>query len=71
MSLFLLLSLIILNGIIWYLFFYYLLYSIKKEVNIKNYALLLLIIFSLGIVTCPIVLNLIISHAECAMMMMK
>ncbi len=57
MNLFLLISLSIINLIVYYFFFYYLLSSIKKDVNIAKAAGILLFLFSLAIITCPIVIN--------------
>ncbi len=46
----------IISCIIWYAFFYCLLHSIKRDVNLYVHALLLVVLFSLSIVTCPIIL---------------
>jgi len=68
---FLLLSLV--NCIAYYCFFYYLLFSIKNPVNLCRAAFILLILFSLAIVTCPIVLHLLgVTHMpfmKCSMHM--
>ena len=55
MCLLLLISFIV-SCIVWYAFFYCLLYSIKKNVNLTVHALILVVLFSLGIVTCPLIL---------------
>ena len=47
------------NGLFYYAFFYYLLYSIKNTVNLHYSALILLVLFSFALLTCPIVLHLI------------
>ena len=49
--------LLILSTSIWYGFFYYLLYSIKRDVNLHQSALILLVLLSLGLLTCPFFLN--------------
>ena len=48
-------TLLLISCIIWYCFFYYLLYSIKREVNLAFAALILLVLISAGISTCPFV----------------
>ncbi len=45
--------LLIICTIIWYAFFYCLLHSIKKDVNLSGAALKLLLLISAGIMTCP------------------
>ncbi len=55
MCLILLISLII-STIAWYAFLYYLLYAIKREVNLSSAALILLLLLSLGVVSCPMIL---------------
>ncbi len=52
---FLLLSGII-SCIVWYAFFYCLLYTIKRDVKLAVHAFLLVVLFSLGIATCPVIL---------------
>lgn len=47
----------IINAVIWYFFFYYLLYSIKREINLWSASLILLVLFSLALITCPLVLQ--------------
>lgn len=47
----------IINATLWYFFFYYLLYSIKRAVNIWVAAFILLLLFSLALITCPLVLH--------------
>ncbi len=47
----------IVNAILLYFFFYYLLYSIKRDVNLWVAALILLILLSLALITCPLVLH--------------
>lgn len=49
-------TLLIINTIVWYAFFYYLLYSIKHDINLAKAALILLVLFSLGFITCPLIL---------------
>jgi len=56
LSILLLISLI--NCVFYYSFFYYLLYSIKNPVSLYRAAFILLILFSLSLITCPIVLHL-------------
>lgn len=43
----------IIEAVIWYLFFYYLLYAVKTDVGLGQSALILLILAYVGTVTCP------------------
>lgn len=44
---------ILINSLIWYAFLYYLLYAIKKTVNLYAAALILFVLGSLAFVSCP------------------
>lgn len=46
----------IISCIVWYAFFYCLLYGIKRDVKLSVHALLLVVLLSLSIVTCPVIL---------------
>lgn len=70
MNIFLFVLLGIINVVVYYFFFYYLLYYIKKDVNIAQAAGVLLFLFSLAIITCPIVLSLLLCCLKMKMPMM-
>ncbi len=57
MNLYLFTFLAVVNTFAWYVFFYYSLYSIKIESNLKRAAALLLVLFSLALFTCPFILS--------------
>lgn len=57
MTMLIFITLALVNAVIWYFFFYYLLYSIKTTINLSQAALILLILFSLGIATCPLIVH--------------
>jgi hypothetical protein len=44
----------LLEGVIWYFFFLYLLYSIKNPVDIAVSALVLLVLVYLAMLACPV-----------------
>ncbi len=47
----------IVEAVIWYVFFYYLLYAIKNPVDLWQSALVLLVLVYLGMIACPWVHN--------------
>ena len=42
-----------LEAVIWYLFIYYALYSVKNPVNLRVSALVLLVLAYVGTIACP------------------
>ncbi|MBW2985410.1 hypothetical protein KY313_02030 [Candidatus Woesearchaeota archaeon] len=46
-------TLSIVEAIIWFFFLYYLLFSIKNEVNLWMSAFILLVLAYVGTITCP------------------
>ena len=48
---------VVVEAIIWYGFFYYLLYAIQNSTTLWQSALVLLILVYLGIIACPWVRN--------------
>ncbi len=71
MNLVIFLVLAVVNAVVWYYFFYYLLHSIKSNDNIQRSALVLVLLSSLGIVTCPLIIGTLSCHMECTNMMTK
>lgn len=69
MNILIFLVLAVVNIVVWYYFFYYLLYSIKSNADLQRSAIILVILLSLGIATCPLIISTIFCHMGCAKMM--